>query len=98
MTQRLIAWIADEGQKRTFTSIAKAVGIDEQVVRRVFRSLNQPSSTLSETSQVLAAEMIVLAGRERPALIEVENERIVDVFETENEFAMFTLKAINSAM
>lgn len=91
MTQRLIAWIADEGQKRTFTSIAKAVGIDEQVVRRVFRSLDQPSSTLSETSQVLAAEMIVLAGRERPALIDVENERIVDVFETENEFAMFTL-------
>jgi hypothetical protein len=91
MTQRLIAWIADAGQKRTFKSIAQAAGIDEQVVRRVFRSLDQPSSTLSETSQVLAAEMIVLAGRERPALIDVENERIIDVFETEDDFAIFTL-------
>jgi transposase len=91
MTQRLVAWIADESQKRTFKSVAQTAGIDEQVVRRVFRSIEKPFGALAKTSKVMAAEMIMLAGRERPALIDVENERIINVFETEDDFALVTL-------
>ena len=36
MTQRLVDWIGKQAVKRTFSSIAEEVGIDEKTVRLVF--------------------------------------------------------------
>lgn len=37
MTNRLVKYIRDASLKRTFTSIAEEIGVDEKTVRNIFR-------------------------------------------------------------
>ncbi len=47
MTGRLVAWIGQQSLRRTFTSIAEDIGLDEKTVRNIFRDhMNELEKTV----------------------------------------------------
>lgn len=80
-TRRLIEWIAQEGRTRTFASLAKEAGMKEELVRDLFHGIVAPQagSTFDQVD-FLAIENTYLAGRYRPALIDVRKQVFLDVF------------------
>jgi hypothetical protein len=93
-TRRLIEWIAQEGRTRTFASLAKEAGMKEELVRDLFHGIVAPQagSTFDQVD-FLAIENIYLAGRYRPALIDVRKPVFLDVFASadklEQEFGIW---------
>lgn len=80
LTHRLIDWIAAQGIKETFVALAKQTGTTETLIRRVFRAaVASQAGAPRHGVKFLAIEQVLLAGRYRPALIDVVKKTFVDV-------------------
>jgi hypothetical protein len=81
MTVRFINWISENAKQKTFKAISKDAGTNDTLIRNAFHTAeNQSGSDTASLSDVLAIELIELAGRLRPAIIDVKNKVVFDVF------------------
>lgn len=79
VTKRFVDWVSDQGRKVTFSSLSKLSGVDEKVVRRIFAGANK-GDIVSMQASLLGIELIRVAGSLYPALIDIQERAIVDVF------------------
>lgn len=86
MTQRLLQWIGAQSLRRSFTSIAEEVGIDEGTVRNVFRDyVNELEATFEvETPRWLGIDEIHIV-RPRCVVANVESRTIVNILPDRNK-------------
>lgn len=86
MTQRLVDWIGKQAVKRTFSSIAEEVGIDEKTVRLVFgdyvNALEQ--SVRFETPKWMGIDEIHLI-KPRGVIANIQNNTIVELLPNRNK-------------
>ena len=87
MTVRFIEWVAKEASQKGFVAAAKETSIDRKVARRAFREAEKKLGARVELlSDTIAIELIDLAGRERPAIIDVRSEFVFDVYVSSEDF------------
>ena len=86
MTNRLVKWIEKNSVKRTFSSIAEEVGVDEKTIRSVFRDyVNELEKTVRfETPKWMGIDKIHLT-QNRCVITNVENNTIVDLLQNRNK-------------
>lgn len=84
MTARLVKFIQEESIKRTFTSIAEDVGVDERVIRNIFRDYIkvQEATYKPETPEWLGIDEIHLVGNPRCVLTNVRERTLIDMLKT----------------
>jgi Transposase len=81
MTVRFIEWVAKEASHKGFVAVAKETSIDRKVARRAFREAEKKlGARVDLLSDTIAIELINLAGRDRPAIIDVRSEFVFDVY------------------
>lgn len=80
VTRRFIEWVSSEGRKVTFVSLSKLSGVHEKVIREIFAKTQ--NFFHSVRSDMLGIELIKVAGSLYPALIDIHNKEITDVFAT----------------
>ena len=87
MTNRLVLFIEEECLKRTFTSIADDVGIDEKTIRKVFKA--RVSRYEAEykviTPDWLGIDEIHILGNPRCVLTNVKEHTLIDMLKTRNK-------------
>ncbi len=87
MTRRLCSYIQQESLKTTFTSIAESVGVDESLVRLIFReyvaTLNAAYKTV--TPDWLGIDEIHILGKPRCVITNVREHTIVDMLDNRNK-------------
>ena len=87
MTVRFIKWISENAKRKTFAAISKDAGTRDALVRNVFHAgESQLGVDISALSNVIAIELIELAGRLRPAIIDIKNRIVFDVYATADEY------------
>jgi len=86
MSQRLLDWIGAQSLRRSFTSIAEEVGVDEGTVRNVFRDyVNELEATFEvETPRWLGIDEIHIM-RPRCVVANVESRTIVNILPDRNK-------------
>jgi len=86
MTNRLVKWIEKNSVKRTFSSIAEEVGVDEKTVRSVFRDyINELEKTVRfETPKWMGIDEIHLT-QYRCVIANIENNTVVDLLHNRNK-------------
>lgn len=86
MTQRLVDWIGKQAIKRTFSSIADEVGIDEKTVRLVFSDyVNALEKTIRfETPKWMGIDEIHLI-KPRGVIANIQNNTIVELLPNRNK-------------
>lgn len=82
VTKRFVDWVSDQGRKVTFASLSKLSCVDEKTVRRIFAEANE-GGIVSVRGGLLGIELIRVAGRQYPALIDIQERTIADVFSSE---------------
>jgi transposase len=81
MTVRFINWISENAKRKTFKALSKDAGTNDTLVRNAFHTgENDSGPDIASLSDVIAIELIELAGRLRPAIIDVKNKLVFDVF------------------
>jgi hypothetical protein len=83
VTKRFVNWVSDQGRKVTFASLSKLSGVDEKVVRRIFADANKTNDNVTLESGLLGIELMRVAGSLYPAIIDIQERAIVDVFSSE---------------
>jgi len=86
-TTRLVSFIERESLKRTFTSIADEVGLDEKTVRNIFRDyVNHLEETVRfEVPQWMGIDEIHIIRKPRCVISNIEHQTIVDVLINRNK-------------
>jgi transposase len=81
MTRRLVRYIQDESLKRTFTSIAEDVGVDESTIRVVFRELVARLETQYkiETPEWLGLDELHILRKPRCVITNVKERTLLDI-------------------
>ncbi|WP_203363037.1 ISL3 family transposase [Bacillus sp. REN10] len=81
MTNRLVKYIRDASLKRTFTSIAEEIGVDEKTVRNIFRDyvaeLEQEISF--ETPAWLGMDEIHILKKPRFVVTNIQHRTVIDI-------------------
>ena len=85
LTRRFVDWIATEGTKTTFVALAKQSGMNERLVRQIFRTNAAAHAGSPLRATMLAIEQVMLAGKRRPAVIDVQKKKFIDVFSSADE-------------
>ncbi len=80
MTKRLVLYIAQEALRKTFTSIAYDVGIDEKLVRLIFQeSIKHLDTTTTIKSRCIGIDELYLLNQYRCIITDVEHHQIIDL-------------------
>ncbi len=87
MTNRLIKFIQEQSLLRTFTSIAEDVGVDEKLIRNVFRAYVAvlESQHTIQTPKWLGIDEIHVLGNPRCVLTNVKERTLIDMLKTRNK-------------
>jgi len=80
VTTRLIRWIAQNSTKRTYIALAKESGVDEKILRELFHAEQGRFDSYLQNSTIVAIDRVMLVGRERPVIIDVEKRRLLEIF------------------
>ncbi|MBW4048486.1 MAG: ISL3 family transposase [Proteobacteria bacterium] len=80
MTERLVGWIGQQSLRRTFTSIAEDIGLDEKTVRNIFRDhVNELEKTVRfETPTWMGIDEIHLI-RPRCVISNIRSNTIINL-------------------
>ncbi|MDY0341835.1 MAG: ISL3 family transposase [Coriobacteriia bacterium] len=86
MTDRLVAWIGQQSLRRTFTSIAEDIGLDEKTVRNIFRDyVNELEKTVRfETPTWMGIDEIHLI-RPRCVISNIRSNTVVNLLPNRNK-------------
>lgn len=81
MTDRLYTWLARESVDKTFTSLAKDVGVSEGTVRQIFNSHVQSleNQVVFETPEWMGIDEIHIIRKPRLVVSDIANNTIVDM-------------------
>ena len=87
MTTRLVKYIQEQSLLRTFTSIADDVGVDEKLIRNVFRAYVAvlESQHTIQTPKWLGIDEIHVLGNPRCVLTNVKERTLIDMLKTRNK-------------
>lgn len=87
MTERLVNYIQCEALRRTFTSIADDVGLDEWTIRSLFResTAHLSGKAIEEPVTILGIDEVYLLHKPRCVLTDIERRRIVDLLRTRDK-------------
>lgn len=87
MTERLVNYIHREALRRTFTSIADDVGLDEWTIRALFResTAHLSEKAIEEPVTVLGIDEVYLLGKPRCVLTDIERRCIIDLLRTRDK-------------
>lgn len=86
MTARFVEWVGKEAAKRGFTAVAKQASVNPKVARRAFRDTEKRLAIdVGLLSDAIAIEQIDLAGSKRPAIIDVKEEFVFEVYASVQE-------------
>ncbi len=84
MTSRLVRYIETESMRNTFTSLADEIGVDERVIRNVFKDhikvLEERYKV--ETPEWLGIDEIHLLGNPRCVITNVRERTLIDMLKT----------------
>lgn len=81
MTERLVIYIRQASMRKTFTSIAKSIGIDEKSIRLIFTSEANKleSERVIETPEWLGIDELYLTGKPRGIFTDVKQRKPVEL-------------------
>lgn len=87
MTSRLVKYIQEQSLLRTFTSIAEDVGVDEKLIRNVFRAYIDvlESRHVIQTPKWLGIDEIHVLGNPRCVLTNVKERTLIYMLKTRNK-------------
>jgi len=87
VTKRLIEYIQRESFKRTFTSVAEEIGLDERTIRNVFRDhVRELENTIQfDTPRWLGIDELHLLRRPRCVIGNIHERTIVDMLSNRNK-------------
>lgn len=87
MTNRLVNHIRREALRKTFTSIADEVGLDEWTIRALFResTAHLSEKAIEEPVTVLGIDEVYLLGKPRCVLTDIERRCIIDLLRTRDK-------------
>lgn len=87
MTNRLVKFIQEQSLLRTFTSIADDVGVDEKLIRNIFRAYVDvlESQHIIQTPKWLGIDEIHVLGNPRCVLTNVRERTLIDMLKTRNK-------------
>ena len=87
MTNRLVKYIQEQSLLRTFTSIADDVGVDEKLIRNIFRAYVAvlESKHIIQTPKWLGIDEIHVLGNPRCVLTNVRERTLIDMLKTRNK-------------
>lgn len=80
VTSRLTHWIAVEGAKRDFLSIARECGLSGQTVVTLFGAATEVAGVGSDVPRLLGLAVVSLAGQPRPVMLDLSNASVIDVY------------------
>lgn len=86
-TNRLVGYIENESLKRTFTSIADDVGVNEKTIRNIFREYiaRLEASVEFITPEWLGIDELTLMKRPRCIITNVKERSVIELMETRNK-------------
>lgn len=98
MTVRLRQFIERESLRRTFTSVAEDVGVDEKVIRNVFSEhvATLDAETKLVTPEWLGIDEIHLLGSPRAVLANLKERTVVELLRSRNKKPLWSF--LNSKM
>ena len=90
MTQRLLLWIGQEGQVRTFISIAEDIGADEKTVRNAFGDFVKmlEEAVHIKTPTHMAILEITALHKPRVAVLNVQARTLVELLAKPNKITL----------
>ncbi len=91
MTNRLIKYIQEQSLRRTFTSMAEEIGVDEKTVRNVFSGhvADLEQRFKFETPRILGIDEVHLLKSIRCVLTNIEEATIFDMLETRSKNVVY---------
>jgi transposase len=91
MTKRLVLYIAQEALRKTFTSISYDVGIDEKLVRLIFReSVKRLDTITTFKSTCIGIDELYLLNQYRCIITDVEHHQIIDLLRDRHKPTVIT--------
>ena len=90
MTTRLIRYIQTEAASRTFTEVAKEVGIPEATIRAIFKENRGPANAnmMITAPRVLGIDDKHINGKLGTVFVDLENKILLDMYETNKSDAL----------
>jgi transposase len=87
MTERLVNYIGREALRKTFTSIADDVGLDEWTIRSIFRdsTTHLKDKAIDEPVTILGIDEVYLLRKPRCVLTDIERRCIIDLLRTRDK-------------
>lgn len=87
LTNRLINWIQEISLKKTFTSIADQIGVDEKTIRNIFNDyvIELERETNFRTPKWLGIDEVHLLKNYRCVITDVENKSVIDLLRNRNK-------------
>ena len=81
VTNRLFNWIQEASLKKTFTSVADEIGVDEKTVRNIFNDYvaELEDQTDFRTPKWLGIDEVHLLKNYRCVITDVENKSVIDI-------------------
>ncbi len=88
MTHRLVTYVQQEALRRTFTSIADDVGVDEKLIRILFSefAVDVQPRFLDTEQLYLGIDELYLLNQYRFVLTDVENHHIIDLHAVKRDY------------
>jgi len=91
MTKRLVLYIAQESLRKTFTSIAYDIGIDEKLVRLIFQeSVKHLNTTTTIKSTCIGIDELYLLNQYRCIITDVEHHQVIDLLRDRRKPSVIT--------
>ncbi len=87
VTVRLVNWIQEASLEKTFTSVAKEIGVDEKTVRNIFNDYvdELEAQTDFRTPKWLGIDEVHLLKNYRYVITDVENKSVIDILQKRNK-------------
>ena len=87
VTNRLINWIQEASLRKTFTSVAEEIGVDEKTVRNIFNDYvtELEAQTEFRTPKWLGIDEVHLLKNYRCVITDVENKSVIDILRKRNK-------------
>lgn len=87
MTKRLVEYIQNQALKRTFTSVADDIGIDEKTVRNIFKAhvKSLAETVIFATPEWLGIDELYLLKKPRCIITNVKERTVINLLENRNK-------------
>ena len=84
MTSRLLAYIEKNSLRKTFSDLAREVGVDDKTIRHVFDDYRERlgATTHFETPRILGIDELMIIGEYRAMITNIENLSLYDMLPT----------------